>query len=135
MERLKQLNPILPDLMVSQLAVLVLGELIILALLPYKFALALGWILGTIFVIFSLIHMAKVWERAVYYEEKGAMVRTVGGYFVRLLVLFVLFVAVYFAGGLHGVFSMILSIFTMKVSAYLQPFTHKFMTIMQRKGR
>lgn len=134
MERIRQLNPVLPDIIVSQLVMFAVGEIVILLCAPYKMALALGYAAGIIYVIFSVVNITLVLDKAVYYEERGAMARTLGGYFLRIFVLGIVEVILYQAGGLPSVFMSLAAMATMKVSAYLQPFTHKIIKKLNKKG-
>lgn len=134
MERLRQLNPVLPDIMISQLALLAAGELLIACLNTGRLAIGIGYAAGVIYSVVSAIHMASVMEKAMYYEEKGAVVRTVGGYLIRIAALFVIEFALYCVGGVISMFASLAAMFTMKVSAYFQPVTHKLLNKIKGKG-
>ena len=134
MERLKHLNKALPDMIVSQAVLLVTGEIIILCAGINVFAIGTGYAAGIIYSVVALIHMAVVMDRAMYYEEKGAVARTVGGYFVRLLILIVIEAVLYLTGGITAMFASMAALFTVKVSAYTQPFTHNLIKKFKRKG-
>lgn len=134
MERLKHLNQALPEMIISQAVLLVIGEVIILCVGINTFAVGTGYAAGIIYSVISLIHMAVVMDRAMYYEEKGAVTRTVGGYFVRLLIFAAVEAALYKAGGVTAMFSSIAALFTVKVSAYIQPFTHSLLKKIKGKG-
>lgn len=134
MGRLKQLNPVLPELIIMQFILLVAGVAVIIFAGINAFAVSLGYAAGSIYSVVAIIHMAVIIDRAVYYEEKGAVARTVGGYFARLFMLLVIEVLLYQAGGVTSVFASMAGMFTVKVSAYLQPFTHKLFKKIKGKG-
>lgn len=134
MERIRQINPVLPDLVISQIVLMILGETIILLLLPNKLEISIGYAVGIIYVIFSFINITLVLEKAMYYEERGATVRTVSGYFLRFILLIVIEIIMYYLLGLNAVFAVLIAMLSMKVSAYLQPLTHKVIKKLNRKG-
>lgn len=135
MGRLKSLNPVLPDLMITLIGLLALGETVIVLFLPLKRELALGYATGALYSMAALIHMTVVLDRAVYYEDKGAIARTIGGFLVRTLIFILLECLMYLAGDVTAMLAMLISsMFTMKVSAYLQPFTHRVLEKLNRKG-
>lgn len=134
MERLKRLNPVLPELIIAQFVWMVVGTAGIICVGINALSISLGYIAGSIYSIVSIIHMAVIMDRAMYYEEKGAVARTLGGYFARLFMLLVVEVILYTACGIDAVFASIAGIFMMKVSAYIQPFTNKLFKKIKGKG-
>ena len=89
-ERLRSLNPVLPDMLLLQTLFLAVGEILIFVIGINVTSIAAGYAGGIIYSMISMYHMASVIDKAVYYEEKGAVARTLGGFFIRVLVLFIM---------------------------------------------
>ncbi|MEE0058015.1 MAG: hypothetical protein U0J42_06805 [[Bacteroides] pectinophilus] len=134
MERLRSLNPVLPDMLLLQTLFLAVGEILIFVIGINVTSIAAGYAGGIIYSMISMYHMASVIDKAVYYEEKGAVARTLGGFFIRVLVLLIMEIVLYYAGGVMAMFASIAAMFTTKVSAYIQPVTNKFLHKIKRKG-
>lgn len=134
MERIRQLNSVLPDLIATQFIWLIIGSAAIVCAGINVPSILPGYAVGSIYSAVSIVHMAVIMNKAMYYEEKGAVARTLGGYFVRLFLLFAMEAVLYFAGGISSVFASIAGMFMMKVSAYIQPFTHKLFKKIKGKG-
>ena len=121
MERLRSLNPVLPDMLLLQTLFLAVGEILIFVIGINVTSIAAGYAGGIIYSMISMYHMASVIDKAVYYEEKGAVARTLGGFFIRVLVLCIMEIVLCYAGGVTAMFASIAAMFTTKVSAYIQP--------------
>lgn len=133
-ERLRSLNPALPDMLLLQVIFLIIGEILIFVVGINVAAMAAGYAGGVIYSMISMYHMASVIDKAVYYEEKGAVARTLGGFFIRMLILLIMEIVLYYACGVTAMFASIAAMFTTKVSAYIQPVTNKFLHKINRKG-
>lgn len=130
LERIKDINPSIPGMLVVELLYLIVGEvlIIIIALSPLKFAVGLA--AGVVYAVFSTFHMSfRI--RKVVYGGANTSVTLVLGYVIRLIVMLVLF-AVLYIFDLGDLLFAVLGMFSMKVAAYLQPFTDKLIT---KKGR
>ncbi len=138
-QRLKALNEALPGMLVGIVAYLVIGELIILILLPYKFFIAIGFFAGCVYSAFAIIHMSYVLEQVSYMsgDGHGATGKTVLGYGLRLLIMAIIFAGLYFLLGNEVVtlLAAFAGIFSMKVAAYIWPITNKLATKYIKKGR
>ena len=133
-ERLRSLNPVLPDMILLKTMFLAVLEILKLDIGINVTSIAAGYAGGIIYSMISMYHMASVIDKAVYYEEKGAVARTLGGFFIRVLVLFIMEIVLSYAGGVPAMFASIAAMFTTKVSAYIQPVTNKFLHKIKIKG-
>lgn len=130
LERIKDINPSIPGMLIVELLYLIVGEvlIIIIASSPLKFAVGLA--AGVAYAVFSTFHMSfRI--RKVVYGGANTSVTLVLGYVIRLIVMLVLF-AVLYIFDLGDLLFAVLGMFSMKVAAYLQPFTDKLIT---KKGR
>ena len=89
----------------------------------------LGYIIGIIFSVFTIIHMTSSVESAVDMGEHGALKHTRIMYAVRMVALIAVF-AIMLIFGIGNIFAMLFGLLSLKLSAYLQPITEKL-----RKGR
>jgi hypothetical protein len=135
MGKLRSLNPVLPELIFAHAIMLVAGELVIVLFLPHKAALGAGWLVGTLYAVFSLVNMAENLDKAAYSQQKQAVIYVIGGYLVRLLVMLLLEAALFYVWDLPGMFSGLAAMFSMKVSAHMQPLTHKLILKTQTRRR
>ena len=126
-EKIKEINPSIPGMLVVQSVYLIIGEALILLIADTPMKLAIGFAAGVFYAAFATFHMSFRIRKVVY---GGA---NTSATFVLGYVMLVLFSVLYFLdiGDLLGA---ILGIFSMKVAAYLQPFTDKLITKIQ-KGR
>ncbi len=93
------------------------------------FQIVLGFIIGIGFSVGTIIHMTLSVEKAMDMGEDGALKHTRITYVVRMAALIVVF-AIMLIFGIGNVFAMLFGFLSLKLSAYLQPITHKL-----RKGR
>ena len=101
----------------------IVGTMIVQDKLYYTVGLGAGIVLA-VFMTFS-IHSSVV--RAIDVGENGAKAKMITSYIIRTVVV----VAVILAVGvmkLGSIVGMLLGIMTLKVAAYIQPITHKFLT-------
>lgn len=85
---------------------------------------AIGLWIGVIIGIVSSIHMRVTLEEAMAFEEKDAALHIRKRYIIRyLLIMAVLGAVLYFRIG--SILTVLVGIFGLKISAYLQPVTHK----------
>lgn len=93
----------------------------------------IGFIVGIIYSIVVIIHMAKTVETALEMGQHGALKHTRISYLIRIGLLLVLFVVMLFVE-VGNVFSMLFGLLSLKLSAYAQPITHKVKEKL-KKGR
>lgn len=93
---------------------------------PQKAAFSLGLLMGFIVAVIMIFSMNSSIEKAMDFEGKGATFQCVKGYIFRTVFLIAGFVAAYFLG-MWAVLSYFLGVMSIKVAAYLQPYTKKFL--------
>ena len=129
-DRIKELNEVLPEVFLVDLLYLLAGELVIWFLVPNKQMCAVGFLMGVVYSIFSSVHMSFRIRKIVYGHANESKTLLIG-YFIRLAVMLVLFTVLYLFH-IGDLLCALIGMFSMKVSAYLQPFTNK---ILSKKGR
>ena len=129
-DRIKELNEVLPEVFLVDLLYLLAGELVIWFFVPNKQMCAVGFLMGVIYSIFASVHMSLRIRKIVYGHANESKTMLIG-YFIRLAVMLILFTVLYL---LHigDLLCALIGMFSMKVSAYLQPLTNK---ILSKKGR
>ena len=131
-EKIKDINPSIPGMLMVQLLYLILGEALIICIAKTPLKLAVGFAAGVAYAVFSTFHMSfRI--RKVVYGGANTSVTFVLGYVIRLVVMLVLFTVLYFLD-LGDLLCAILGMFSMKVAAYMQPFTDKLINKI-KKGR
>lgn len=132
-ERMKELNEALPDILVLDLIYLILGEAVIFLVLPEPRIYAVGFFAGVLYAVFGTFHMSFRIRKVVYGRTNSSRTLVVG-YFLRLAVMLALF-AVLYIFNIGDLLCTLIGMFAMKVSAYLQPFTHRAISKICKKGR
>lgn len=130
MNRIRELNEALPEIFLLDFLYLMIGEIIICVFIPDSGIYAVGFLTGVFYSIFCSIHMSLRIRKIVFGHANESKTLLVG-YLIRLTVMLVLFAVLYL---LHigDLLSALIGMFSMKVSAYLQPLTNKILT---KKGR
>ena len=95
---------------------------------------SIGLWAGTIIACFWAIHLSRSLEDSLDLGEEAAKRRAVTGYITRMLIsLIVLGIVIYFKLG--NLVDIIVGIFLLKISAYIQPITHKvFLKLGKKEG-
>ena len=138
--RKKTYNPTMIDLIVGIVFCGIVGFALILGLyflsVPVEsffddsiWQIILGYFIGIIFSVATIIHMTSSVETAVEMGEHGALKHTRIMYVVRMAALIVVFELMLILG-IGNIFAMLFGLLSLKLSAYLQPITRKL-----RKGR
>ena len=120
------------ELMLGQAIYFVAGELIIILFtqLLHRGNLlqpALGFFDGVAAAIAVMLHMAVSVEDSVSMYEDEALKHTRKNYIIRMLMLLVIFLLIGFFGT-GDILAAVFGLMSLKVSAYIQPFTHKIIT-------
>ena len=131
---LKRVNEILPELVAEILAYGLIVQLIGVWFVEDKLRYSTGLWIGVAIAIGMAIHMAVVildsMDMAI---EKKARVRTTVFSMLRYVVVVILFVIViYFKLG--NAITMFIGVMGLKAAAYLQPFTHKYLSKHYKKN-
>lgn len=133
MDRMKELNEALPVIVLLDLVYLLLGEGIILLAVPDYGTYAFGFLTGVIYSVFSSFHMSFRIRKIVFGHADSRKTLLIG-YLIRLTVMLLLF-AVLYLFGIGDLLCAVIGMFSMKVSAYLQPFTNNILSKISKKGR
>lgn len=129
-EKIKDINPSIPGMLLVELVYLIVGEALITICMHEPLKYDIGFLMGVVYAVFSTFHMSfRI--RKVIYGGANMSVTLVLGYLIRLLVMLVLF-AVLYIFDLGDLVCAVLGMFSMKVAAYLQPLADKLIT---KKGR
>lgn len=96
--------------------------------LRYAESLWFGVLLG----IAGSVHMYRTLDRALDYDEKNAAKKLTAGYMFRYTVL-CLFLSVIMITDVLNPLIVFMGYMTLKVAAYLQPFTHKLYNMLYEK--
>jgi len=93
---------------------------------------SIGLWAGTIIACFWAIHLSRSLEDSLDLGEEAAKRRAVTGYITRMLIsLIVLGTVIYFKLG--NLVDIIVGVFLLKISAYIQPITHKVFLKLEKK--
>lgn len=121
--------PMTKELLIGEFIYFLLMESIII-LISYSInkAAMVSWILGFfegfLLSVFILMHMAYALEDSVAMLEEEADNHTKKTYAFRMIILIVVFLLIIFLK-LGNIGAALLGLMSLKVAAYLQPFTHK----------
>ena len=124
MNKLKNTSSVLLDMIVTDTLYLVLGEIVILGFLPNKIFYAVGFLVGVIISVISAIHMKITLEHSLHQLGKSAVKRAILAYVVRMLTIAIILYGMYFTR-IGDLLAGLIGMFALKLSAYLQPFTHE----------
>ena len=95
--------------------------------LPNSSFYGIGFLFGVLFSMFSSVYMGKSLDAAVYHEGNGAAKKMIIGYIIRIVVMAVILIGLY-QTNVGDMFCAFLGMLALKVTAYIQPFTHKIFT-------
>ncbi|MBQ8040273.1 MAG: hypothetical protein IJ274_10460 [Lachnospiraceae bacterium] len=132
---LRRLNNVLPELILGIIVYGVLAEVIGIWFVTDKLAYTIGLVAGVLMACGMAINMASVILDTMdgYVGEAGARVRVAGKAALRYCIVAVLFMvmAKFEIGNFYASF---IGVLGLKISAYLQPFTHKVILKLQGRG-
>lgn len=122
--RLRRLNPVLPDMIAIEIVFAVIIELVGIFFVKSKLQYSIGVILGMGLAIFMLVHMSIVILDAVEAVDKRGRRRvTFKALFRYLIIVLVVAACVYTKWG--DPIACIVTIMGVKLAGYLQPVLHK----------
>lgn len=126
MRKIRNINQTVWELIIGIVLVNALLEVIGLIFVSQKGAYTIGLILGMLMAIGMVFHMNMSIEKAMDIGGEHAKGYMLKSYAIRTIVVLIVIVCV---GVLKfaNLLSLLLGIMTLKVAAYLQPITHKFM--------
>lgn len=132
---LRRLNDVLPELILGIIVYGVLAEMIGIWFVADEFAYTIGLVAGVLIACGMAVNMASVLVDTMdgYVGEQNAKVKVAAKAALRYCVVAVLFaiMAKFEIGNFYASF---IGVLGLKVSAYLQPFTHKVILKLQGRG-
>lgn len=124
-EKLKKIDRTLLELLTGILISSIFCQAVMLLLPIDPIKSAVGLWMGVLIAFLSAIHMWRSLNKAFSYGEKQAARLLAGSYLVRYLIVAALLICL-FLTNIGYVLTGFLGVMTLKVSAFLQPVTHKF---------
>lgn len=125
-----RINEMGKELLIGNFIYYIIGQLVILFAAERKLYVSIGFTLGFLISVFMIIHMTIALEQAMCFNEKGADHHIRKTTAIRMLTSMAALVII----GLTDIGNIVAALFgimALKVSAYLQPFTHK---VLARKS-
>lgn len=129
---IRHINQTVWELLIGILLTGVLLEAAGLFLFQDKKAYTAGLLIGLAVAVFMVFHMNASIEKAMDIGEGGAKTQVISGYAVRTLVILTVIVLLALFSK-NSLFSLFLGVMTLKVAAYIQPITHKFIEGRKRR--
>ena len=127
LERVKQVNESLPGMFLVEGLFFIIGAIVIIFAVPdNKLYCISGLSFGVLYAAFSSFHMSLVIRKVIYSNETGSKSYLLG-YLIRLLVMVAVFLVLFLLHAGNPICALI-GMFSMKVAAYIEPFTHKLIS-------
>lgn len=124
---MKRLDPTVRDILFGALLYGVLVEIVGLIIVEQRLSYTLGILYGYLCVIFMTCHMYLTLEKALDMEPDTASKYSVRNSILRYVITLLLLVVAVLAPKV-SVIAVVTMLFGMKISAFLQPKIHKYMT-------
>lgn len=118
------------ELIIGDFVFYIVGQIVILILAKRKIYVSLGFIMGVLISVFMTINMTISLEEAMCLNESGADRHVKKTTAIRMLLAYAMLVLVGLLD-LGNIVAAVVGIMALKVSAYIQPFTHK---VLERKS-
>lgn len=118
------------ELIIGNVIYYILGQILILIFADRKLNVSIGFILGVIISVLMTFHMTIAIEQAMSFNERGADRHVKKTTAARMILCFIALIVI----GITRVGDIVAALFgvmALKVSAYLQPLTHK---VLARKS-
>lgn len=125
-----KLNEMGKELLIGNFVYYIVGQIIVLFTVRSKLYVSLGFTLGFLISVFMIIHMTIALEQAMCFNEKGADRHIRKTTAVRMLISLAALILIGITD-IGNIVAALFGIMALKVSAYLQPFTHK---VLARKS-
>ena len=131
--------PMAAELLLGECIYFIVGEIIILTVTGIFFkesmlSWGIGFLEGVLIAAAIMIHMAVSVEDSVAMLEDEALKHTRINYIIRMVVVVIVFLLIIFLK-LGDIVAALFGLMALKVSAYIQPFTHKIYEKFISKGR
>ena len=124
---MKRLDPTVRDLLTGALLYGIIVEIIGLILVENRLGYSLGILAGYICVTFMICHMYVTLEKALDMDPDSASKYTLRNSILRYVIVFAILVVTMLLPQV-SVIAVIIMIFVMKISAFLQPQVSKYIT-------
>lgn len=124
---MKNMNQTLKCLLIGIIISMVVVSIIGLLITDNKLSFVLGEVLGSVIAIMLAFHMNATVYRAVEMGEEGAQKYTKRMAFLRFVIMGCAVVVALTFPKVFNIFGTLLGIMGLKVSAYLQPLTNRFL--------
>ncbi len=124
---LKRLDPTVRDLLIGALLYGIIVEIAGLILVENRLNYTLGILVGYISVVFLICHMYLTLEKALDMDHDAATKYGLRNSILRYVIMFAILVVAILAPQI-SVIAVIIMIFGMKISAFLQPLINKYIT-------
>ncbi|WP_099467294.1 hypothetical protein [Konateibacter massiliensis] len=131
---LKKLPLIVKELFISILFYGFVVEIVVLSLLKDKIFYSVGLGVGLLIAMGMCIHMYQSLDYATDMEESQAKKHIRKTYALRTAIIFILVLIMYYFNA-GSILTGFIGIMSLKVAAYIQPFTHKLLEKYNKKGR
>ena len=126
--------PMTGDLLLGEFIYLIPVGIIVYIVADDKPQAVLGFVVGGLLSVGMLIHMALSVEDSITMMEEEALKHTRKRYAIRMVILVVAFLAMFFLKT-GNLITALVALMSLKVAAYIQPFTHKFIQKFNKEGR
>lgn len=126
-----KINRMGKELLIGNIIYYIIGQIIILCVAERKFYISFGFFLGVLISNCMVIHMAVVIEQAMCFNEKGAETHVRKTTAIRMVLVMVALIIIGLTD-IGNIVAAVMGVMALKVSAYLQPFTHK---VLARKSK
>lgn len=124
---LKRLDPTVRDLLTGALLYGIIVEIIGMILVENRLSYSLGILVGYICVVFMVCHMYLTLEKALDMDPDSASKFSTRNNILRYVILVIILMLVAWLPKV-SVIAVIIMIFGMKISAFLQPVISKYIT-------
>lgn len=118
------------ELLIGNFIYYIIGQIIVLLTFRRKLYVSLGFTAGFLISVFMIIHMTIALEQAMCFNEKGADRHIRKTTAIRMLISMAALILIGITD-IGNIVAALFGIMALKVSAYLQPFTHK---VLARKS-
>lgn len=123
------------ELVIGDMIYYIIGQILILIFTNEKLYNSIGYAYGVMLSVMMVIHMSISIEQAMCFNEKGADKHVKKTAVIRLVVCGIALI-IFAALASKCIVGMLFGIMALKVSAYIQPLTHKVLARKsKRKGR
>lgn len=125
-----RINDTAIELIMGDIIYYIIGQIFIVILAQRKLYVSIGFFCGVLISVGMIIHMAVAMEEAMSLKAKGADKHIRKTTAFRMLGVFLLLVVIGYTD-VGNIIAALIGVMALKVSAYLQPLTHKVLAKKQ----